>query len=115
MEVLVAKIDFKKLGQKAKASSKKDTSKAKASTSKAPAAAAKGKGEKFSDDNRFVLFVNDKDGNDARPDYTGKVTIVLTDDLAAGTPIELRLAAWMQDSDKVGQYISGRVSEPQEK
>jgi hypothetical protein len=109
-------IDFKKLGKKAKASSKKDTSKAKSSTSKAAApAAAKGKGEKFSDDNRFVLFVNDKDGNEARPDYTGKITIVLSDDAAAGTPIELRLAAWMQDSDKVGQYISGRVSEPQEK
>lgn len=107
-------VDFKKLGKKAKASSKKDTSKAKSSTSKAAPAAAKGK-EKFSDDNRFVLFVNDKDGNEARPDYTGKITIVLSQDATAGTPVELRLAAWMQDSDKVGQYISGRVSEPQEK
>lgn len=108
-------VDFAKLGKKAKASSKKDTSKAKSSTSKAAAKpAAKGKGE-FSDDNRFVLFVNDKDGNEARPDYTGKTTIVLGYDVKAGDKIELRLAAWMQDSDRVGQYISGRVSEPQEK
>jgi hypothetical protein len=90
-------VDFKKLGRKAKA-----TTKSKASAKPA----SKSSGEKqYDESNRFVLFANDKEGNENRPDYTGKIT------LEDGHV--LRLAGWLKESDKVGQYISGLASEPQ--
>jgi hypothetical protein len=109
-------VDFKKLGKNAKATSKgkveKTTSKDKAKKEETKPA-AKGGGEKqYDDTNRFVLFVNDKEGNDARPDYTGKITVLIPTDAKPGEAIELRLAGWIKDSDRVGQFISGQISEP---
>lgn len=56
----------------------------------------------YDNTNRGVLFANDKDGNDSRPDFTGKINV---------DGVEKRLAAWTQFSDKVGEFLSIRVSE----
>jgi len=59
----------------------------------------------YDNKNTFVLFKNDKQGNDKRPDYSG--TIVLED----GT--EKQLAAWIRESKKDGsKFMSGTISEP---
>jgi len=52
--------------------------------------------------NGFVLFKNDKEGNEARPDYTG----LLTDE----TGKEWRIAAWIKDGQK-GKFMAGKISE----
>lgn len=53
-----------------------------------------------------VLFKNDKDGNEKRPDYTGKVQV-------EGT--EYRLAAWVKESNSTGnKFLSLKLSLPQE-
>ena len=58
----------------------------------------------YDNKNTFVLFKNDKQGNDKRPDYSG--TIVLED----GT--EKQLAAWIRESKKDGsKFMSGTISE----
>lgn len=105
-------VDFKKLGKNlGKNLGKKDakgTTKGKGAPpeKKAPPV-REAKGKDFDDTNRFVLFQNDKDGNEARPDYTGNIT------LADGS--KLRLAGWLSHSEKVGDFISGKVSEFEEK
>jgi hypothetical protein len=74
--------------------------------SKAPAAPVQAPAEKkqYDNTNRGVLFPNDKDGNDSRPDYTGKINI-------DGT--EKRLAAWVTESTtgNVSQFLKLVVSE----
>jgi hypothetical protein len=58
----------------------------------------------YDNTNTFVLFKNDKDGNEARPDYTGTV------ELEGGK--KLRLAAWVKTPKSGGEdFLSGRVSE----
>lgn len=52
--------------------------------------------------NTAVLFQNDKQGNEARPDMTGKIT------LEDGT--EKRIAAWWKEG-RSGQFLSIRVSD----
>jgi uncharacterized protein (DUF736 family) len=53
-----------------------------------------------------VLFKNDKEGNEKRPDYTGKVQV-------EGT--EYRLAAWVKESNSTGnKFLSLKLSLPQE-
>ena len=62
----------------------------------------------YDNKNTFVLFKNDKQGNDKRPDYSG--TIVLED----GT--EKQLAAWIRESKKDGsKFMSGTISEKRER
>lgn len=46
---------------------------------------------------RGSLFKNDKDGNEARPDYTGTCQI-------GGT--EYRMAAWLKESASGKKYMS---------
>lgn len=81
--------------------------------------AGKGSGggkKDYDESNRGVLFVNDKDGNEARPDYTGKVVVKLEDYEADETGnILVRLAGWMNNSEKVGDYIAISASPPQQK
>ena len=48
------------------------------------------------------IFVNDKEGNDARPDYTGKALI-------DGT--EMRVAMWKTQSAGGNTFLSGKVEE----
>jgi hypothetical protein len=63
--------------------------------------AAKGS-EKYDNTNRGVLFANDKEGNENRPDYTGRINVDGED---------RRIAGWLKESGKVGQFISIRVDE----
>lgn len=51
------------------------------------------------------LFKNDKDGNEARPDYKGELK------LENGETI--RLAAWIKEGQK-GKFMSIRVDKPRE-
>lgn len=53
-----------------------------------------------------VLFKNDKEGNEKRPDYTGKIQV-------EGT--EYRLAAWIKTGSQSGvKFLSLKASLPQE-
>ena len=63
--------------------------------------------EQYDNTNSFALFKQvDKQGNDARPDYTGNVT------LENGK--EMRMAAWVRESKSGLKFLSGRLSEPQD-
>jgi hypothetical protein len=60
----------------------------------------------YSNVNSFVLFKNDKEGIENRPDYTGSI------ELEDGK--KLRLAAWVKTPKSGGDdFLSGRVSEIQ--
>lgn len=74
------------------------------STNSKSAKPAEAASSQYDDTNRGVLFQNEKDGNEARPDFTGKINV-------AGT--EYRLAAWRKDSAKVGEYLSIALSDMQ--
>ena len=50
-------------------------------------------------DGEGTLFQNDKQGNDKRPDYTGKINVNGTD---------YRLSAWIREGQK-GKFMSGSV------
>ena len=56
----------------------------------------------FDNTNTFVLFKNDKDGNEKRPDYTGNINI---------DGVEKKIAAWIREGAK-GKFLSGTISEP---
>lgn len=81
------------------AKAKKTTTKSKA-PAKAQAKPA-ASDQKFDNTNRGVLFPNDKQGNESRPDYTGKINV-------EGT--EKRLAAWLA-SGATGEYLRITVSD----
>tara|TARA_B100000029_G_scaffold411392_1_gene413740 strand:- start:369 stop:605 length:237 start_codon:yes stop_codon:yes gene_type:complete len=55
-------------------------------------------------DGTVSLFVNDKEGNEKRPDWTGKMK---TPD---GT--ELRISLWNTESQSGTKYLSGKVDLP---
>jgi hypothetical protein len=80
-----------------------------------PAKGGTGGGTKdYDDTNRGVLFTNDKDGNESRPDYTGHVFINPEEyEVGANGLIKLRLAGWLKESEKVGPYLSLAASPPQ--
>ena len=61
--------------------------------------------EQYDNNLTFAMFKNDKGENQARPDYTGTVT------LADGK--EMRMAAWVREAKSGVKYLSGRLSEPQ--
>ena len=63
--------------------------------------------ETYNNDLTFAMFKNDKGENQARPDYTGTVT------LEGGK--EMRMAAWVRESKSGLKFLSGRLSEPQPK
>lgn len=81
--------------------------------------APKGKQAKkdFDDTNRGVLFPNEKDGNENRPDMTGSLAINPEDYEVGGDGlIRIRLAAWQKHSEKTGaDYLSVSASPPQQK
>jgi hypothetical protein len=85
---------------------------------KTKAKPAKGKpaqSQGFDETNRGVLFPNDKDGNESRPDYTGHI-FINPEDFEAGEDglVKIRLAAWIKESERVGgQYYSLSASAPQ--
>lgn len=55
----------------------------------------------YNNENRGVLFKNDKKETDKHPDYTGKIDV-------GGR--EMRLAAWIKEGQK-GKFMSLTVSE----
>ena len=61
--------------------------------------------EQYDNKLSFAMFKNEKGDNEARPDYTGTVT------LADGK--DMRMAAWVRESKSGVKYLSGRLSEPQ--
>ena len=61
--------------------------------------------EQYDNTNSFAMFKNEKGDNEARPDYTGTVT------LEGGK--EMRMAAWVREAKSGVKYLSGRLSEPQ--
>ena len=59
----------------------------------------------YDNTNRFVLFKNDKEGNEKRPDYTGSIDV-------DGT--EYWMSAWIKDGKK-GKFMSGQIELKEEK
>jgi len=55
----------------------------------------------YDNTNRGVLFKNDKEGNDKRPDYTGKINFGGTD---------YRLSAWIKEG-KTAKFMSLSVDD----
>lgn len=51
----------------------------------------------FDNNNRGVLFKNDKQGNDKRPDYTGSINVDGTD---------YQLSAWIKTSKANTKFMS---------
>jgi hypothetical protein len=69
----------------------------------------------FDNTNRGALFVNDKDGNDKRPDWQGYVKIDPAQ-FAQGDDglVEIRLAAWEREAKVSGKkFLSVSASVPQ--
>ena len=54
-------------------------------------------------DDSIVLFTNDKDGNDKRPDFTGT---------ALWKGQEISISLWDNVSKKGNRYLSGKLQEP---
>jgi hypothetical protein len=82
-------------------------------TPPAPAEEEKGgKGAKkgFDNTNRGALFSNDKEGNDARPDYTGIVDLQIPDDAKPGDVVKFRLAGWIKEAKSNGEeFVSLQI------
>lgn len=53
--------------------------------------------------NTFSAFVNDKNGNEKKPDWTGKINI---------DGKEKRIAIWKRKSASGIEYLSGTIEEP---
>ena len=62
--------------------------------------------EQYDNTNSFALFKNDKT-KETQPDYTGNIT------LEGGK--EMRMACWIRESKSGLKFLSGRISEPQDK
>ena len=56
-------------------------------------------------DGKGGLFLNNKDGNDARPDYTGQATI-------NGQPVQI--SAWVNESKGGKKYLALTFQEPRQ-
>lgn len=52
--------------------------------------------------NTFSAFANDKNGNEKKPDWTGKINI---------DGKEMRVAIWKRKSASGIEYLSGSISE----
>lgn len=69
--------------------------------------------QEYDNANTGVLFVNDKQGNDKRPDYTGKLLIHAEDYEPDGEGnVYVELAAWKRET-KVGEVLSIKAQPPQ--
>lgn len=59
--------------------------------------------KEYDNNNRGVLFKNDKQGNDKRPDYRGSATI---------DGVDLNISAWIRRSQKTGDAFMALSFEP---
>ena len=81
---------------------------------------AKGKTTKtektYDNTNRGALFVNDKDGNEKRPDYTGKLSIRVEDFQPDDDGnVLIYLSAWtkeIQNGERAGETLISIVANP---
>lgn len=65
-------------------------------------------GGKFNNDNRGVLFTNDKGGNENRPDYKGSLTVKLPD----GNLREYWMSGWVKQPKNGGDdFLSISINE----
>lgn len=72
--------------------------------------------KEYDNANTGALFVNDKDGNEKRPDKTGKLVIRVSDfEPDSDGNVTIWLAAWTRESDRVGEYLSLKASPPKDK
>lgn len=71
--------------------------------------------KKYNDVNRGVLFVNDKEGNDARPDKRGKL-LIKADDYTpdADGNVLIYLSAWVKDHATQGEILSIQAQPPRQ-
>ncbi len=75
----------------------------------------KGGQKQYDNTNRGVLFLNDKEGNDARPDYQGFADIELPAGSKAGDVVNFRLAGWIKTPKAGGDdFLSLTVQIKQE-
>lgn len=54
----------------------------------------------YSNTNRIVLFKNDKDGNESRPDMTGTLDV---------EGVEYRVSVWRRESASGNVFLSGQI------
>ena len=59
--------------------------------------------KQYDNNNRGVLFKNDKGGNDKRPDYRGSAVI---------NGVDLNISAWIKRSQKTGDAYMSLSFEP---
>jgi len=57
----------------------------------------------FDNSNTFILFKNDKKGNEKAPDYKGTMTLENGE--------EKDIAAWIKTSKKGSKFMSGRIQD----
>lgn len=57
------------------------------------------------DPGKAVIFKNDKEGNDARPDYRGE--------LKTPSGEQLRISLWVNEAKSGQKYFGGKVDAPQ--
>lgn len=72
--------------------------------------------KEFDNTNRGVLFINNKDGNDARPDKKGHV-FIKPDDFTPGPDglVKIELSGWVKETENAGEIISLKASPPYQK
>lgn len=59
----------------------------------------------YSNENTGVLFQNDKDGNEKRPDYKGKLNV---------EGVDFEIAGWKRLSKAGKPFLSLKISEPRQ-
>ena len=62
--------------------------------------------KQFSDEMRFVLFINDKGDNDKRPNMRGKVTVL---------GVEYDMSGWTKISAQGTKYLAGSLTPKRDK
>ena len=67
----------------------------------------KGGKKQYDNTNRGVLFLNNKDGNEQRPDYQGFADIELPEGSIAGDVVSFRLAGWIKTPKAGGDDFGG--------
>jgi uncharacterized protein (DUF736 family) len=77
--------------------------------------AEKGGNKTFDNTNRGVLFPQDKEGNENRPDLTGSADIKIPDDASPGDVVKFRLAAWEKESKAGNKFLSLNFQLPKPK
>jgi hypothetical protein len=60
----------------------------------------------YDNTNRIVLFKNDKDGNESRPDMTGTLDV---------EGVEYRVSVWKRESASGNKFLSGAIQLKEER